>query len=80
MSGISRVLLPVVLVSGLLAGCSNEATSYSPNLAFDSSLGSSSGIGRTVDMTPYPPPGSDYYGDNWYESGSAPDNGRFSNW
>jgi hypothetical protein len=80
MSGISKLLLPVVLISWLLAGCAYEGASYSPSLGFNANAGANSSFEPSTEMTPYPAPGYDYYSDNWYDTGNGRDHGQFSNW
>jgi hypothetical protein len=80
MSGISKLLLPVVLVSWTLAGCSNEEASYSPSLGFNPGAGTNSAFEQPRDMMPYPAPGAEYYLDNWSEAGNGRGYGQFSNW
>jgi len=80
MSGISKLLLPVVMISWLLAGCTTEGASYSPSLGFSPDSGSNTGTVQPNEMIPYPPPGDNYYTDNWYDTGNGQDHGQFSNW
>jgi hypothetical protein len=80
MSGFSKLLLPVVLVSWALAGCAYEGASYSPSLGLNSNAGTNSTFEPSTEMTPYPAPGADYYTDNWNDAGNGQDGGQFSNW
>lgn len=73
-------LLPAILMAGLLAGCAAESASYSPNLGFDNNTGSNNDPQRSTDMMPYPPPGADFYTDNWSDAGNGREHGAFSNW
>ena len=74
-------LLPAILMAGLLAGCDTESVSYSSSLGFDNNAGSNaSAEPSSAEMMPYPPPGADFYTDNWSDAGNGREHGEFSNW
>ena len=79
MASLTR-LLPVILMAGLLAGCAEDQATSSPSLGFNGDAGANAALEATPDMTPYPPPGADYYTDRWTDSGNQMDRGQFSNW
>ena len=78
MPALRILLLPALLALLGLSGCASAPEDS--GLSFQAYPPPGSDTGRLADEVPNPPAGSDYYNDNWVDSGNGQDHGLFSNW